>query len=179
MFISAVDMTIVNVALPDISEDLNAGIGELQWVLDAFLVALAGLLLLGSGLADRFGRKKVFLAGMAGFGIASILCAVAPYPYALIAARALMGATAACVLPPALSLIAVMFPPEERPQALGVWAAVAGVGLVLGPVLGGVLVHEIGWEAVFLVNVPVTALVVPAGLAWQPESTRPLSLIHI
>jgi MFS transporter, DHA2 family, multidrug resistance protein len=173
MFISAVDMTIVNVALPDISEDLNAGIGELQWVLDAFLVALAGLLLLGSGLADRFGRKRVFLAGMAGFGIASILCAVAPYPYALIAARALMGAAAACVLPPALSLIAVMFPPEERPQALGVWAAVAGAGLVLGPVLGGLLVHEIGWEAVFLVNVPVTALVVPAGLAWLPESTRP------
>jgi MFS transporter, DHA2 family, multidrug resistance protein len=173
MFISAVDMTIVNVALPDISEDLNAGIGELQWVLDAFLVSLAGLLLLGSGLADRFGRKRVFLAGMAAFGIASVLCALAPYPYALIAARALMGAAAACVLPPALSLIAVMFPPEERAQALGVWAAVAGAGLVIGPVVGGILVHEIGWEAVFLVNVPVAAVVVPAGLAWLPESTRP------
>jgi EmrB/QacA subfamily drug resistance transporter len=173
MFISAVDMTIVNVALPDISEDLNAGIGELQWVLDAFLVALAGLLLLGSGLADRFGRKRVFLAGMAGFGVASVLCALAPYPYALIGARALMGAAAACVLPPALSLIAVMFPPEERAQALGVWAAVAGAGLVIGPVLGGILVHEIGWEAVFLVNVPVAAIVVPAGLAVLPESTRP------
>ena len=115
MFISAIDMTIVNVALPDISEDLNAGIGELQWVLDAFLVALAGLLLLGSGLADRFGRKRVFLAGMAGFGVASCLCAIAPNPAALIGARVLMGAAAACVLPPALSLIAVMFPPEERP----------------------------------------------------------------
>jgi MFS transporter, DHA2 family, multidrug resistance protein len=173
MFISAVDLTIVNVALPDISQDLGAGIGELQWVLDAFLVALAGLLLLGSGLADRFGRKRVFLAGMAAFGVASVLCALAPYPYALIAARALMGAAAACVLPPALSLIAVMFPPEERPQALGVWAAVAGAGLVIGPVLGGILVHEIGWEAVFLVNVPVAAIVVPAGLAVLPESTRP------
>jgi DHA2 family multidrug resistance protein-like MFS transporter len=173
MFISAVDMTIVNVALPDISEDLNAGIGELQWVLDAFLVALAGLLLMGSGLADRFGRKRVFLAGMAGFGVASVLCALAPYPVALIGARALMGAAAACVLPPALSLIAVMFPPEERPQALGVWAAVAGVGLVLGPVLGGLLVREVGWEAVFLVNVPVAVLVVPVGLAVLPESTRP------
>ena len=173
MFISAVDMTIVNVALPDISEDLNAGIGELQWVLDAFLVALAGLLLLGSGLADRFGRKRVFLAGMAGFGVASCLCAIAPYPVALIGARALMGAAAACVLPPALSLIAVMFPPEERPQALGVWAAVAGLGLVLGPLLGGVLVKEVGWQAVFLVNVPVAILVVLAGRAVLPESTRP------
>ena len=173
MFISAVDMTIVNVALPDISQDLNAGVGKLQWVLDAFLVALAGLLLLGSGLADRFGRKRIFLVGMAAFGVASILCALAPSPIALIGARALMGASAACVLPPALSLIAVMFPPAERPAALGVWAAVAGAGLVIGPLLGGVLVREVGWEAVFLVNVPVAVLVVPAGLRVLPESTRP------
>jgi EmrB/QacA subfamily drug resistance transporter len=173
MFISAVDMTIVNVALPAISEDLNAGVGELQWVIDAFLVALAGLLLVGSGLADRFGRRRVFVGGMAAFGVTSVLCALAPSTITLIAARALMGASAACVLPPALSLIAVMFPPEERPRALGVWAGVAGVGLVVGPVLGGVLVHEIGWEAVFLVNVPVAALVVPIGRRVLPESTRP------
>jgi MFS transporter, DHA2 family, multidrug resistance protein len=173
MFISAVDMTIVNVALPAISEDLNAGVGELQWVIDAFLVALAGLLLVGSGLADRFGRRRVFVGGMAAFGVTSVLCALAPSTITLIAARALMGASAACVLPPALSLIAVMFPPEERPRALGVWAAVAGVGLVVGPVLGGVLVHEIGWQAVFLVNVPVAALVVPIGRRVLPESTRP------
>jgi DHA2 family multidrug resistance protein-like MFS transporter len=173
MFISAVDMTIVNVALPAISEDLNAGVGELQWVIDGFLVALAGLLLVGSGLADRFGRRKVFLAGMAGFSAASVLCALAPSPVLLIAARALMGAAAACVLPPALSLIAVMFPPEERARALGVWAGYAGVGLVLGPFLGGLLVHEIGWQAVFLVNVPVAVGIVPAGLRVLPESTRP------
>jgi MFS transporter, DHA2 family, multidrug resistance protein len=173
IFISAVDMTIVNVALPDISEDLDAGVGELQWVIAGFLVALAGLLLAGSGLADRFGRKRVFLAGMTGFGAASVLCALAPSPVALIGARVLMGAAAACVLPPALSLIAVMFPPEERPRALGVWAGVGGVGLVVGPLLGGVLVHAIGWEAVFLVNVPVALAVVPAGLRVLPESTRP------
>jgi DHA2 family multidrug resistance protein-like MFS transporter len=173
MFISAVDMTIVNVALPAISEDLNAGVGELQWVIDAFLVALAGLLLVGSGLADRFGRRRVFVGGMAAFGVASVLCALAPSPITLIGARALMGAAAACILPPALSLIAVMFPPEERPRALGVWASVAGIGLVLGPVLGGLLVHEIGWQAVFLVNVPVAILVVPIGRRVLPESTRP------
>jgi MFS transporter, DHA2 family, multidrug resistance protein len=173
MFISAVDMTVVNVALPDISEDLNAGVGELQWVLDGFLVALAGLLLVGSGLADRFGRKRVFLAGMTGFGAASVLCALAPGPVALIGARGLMGAAAACVLPPALSLIAVMFPPEERPKALGVWAAVAAAGLAVGPVLGGLLVRAVGWEAVFLINVPAVLVVVPAGLKLLPESTRP------
>jgi MFS transporter, DHA2 family, multidrug resistance protein len=173
MFISAVDMTIVNVALPDIAEELDAGVGELQWVIDAFLVALAGLLLMGSGLADRFGRKRIFLSGMAAFAAASVLCALAPSAVALIGARALMGAAAACVLPPALSLIAVMFPPEERPKALGVWAAVAGIGLVIGPVLGGVLVREVGWEAVFLVNVPVALFVVPAGMRFLPESTRP------
>ena len=183
MFISAVDMTIVNVALPEISQDLNAGVGELQWVLAAFLVALAGLLLVGSGLADRFGRKRVFLGGMAAFAAASVLCALAPSPAALIAARALMGAAATCVLPPALSLIAVMFPPEERPRALGIWAAVAGAGLVLGPVLGGLLVREVGWEAVFLVNVPVAFVVVPTGLRVLPESTRagtpPLDLLGV
>ena len=173
MFISAVDMTIVNVALPTISEDLNAGVGELQWVLDGFLVSLAGLLLLGSGLADRFGRKRVFLSGMGAFGAASVLCALAPSPIALIGARALMGAAAACVLPPALSLIAVMFPPAERTRALGAWAGVAGVGLALGPLLGGVLVSAVGWEAVFLVNVPVALVVVPAGLRVLPEATRP------
>jgi DHA2 family multidrug resistance protein-like MFS transporter len=173
MFISAVDMTIVNVALPDIAGDLDAGVGELQWVIDAFLVALAGLLLVGSGLADRFGRKRVFLSGMAAFAVSSVLCALAPSAVALIGARALMGAAAACVLPPALSLIAVMFPPEERPKALGVWAAAAGIGLVIGPVLGGILVREVGWQAVFLVNVPVALFVVPVGLRVLPESTRP------
>ena len=173
MFISAVDMTIVNVALPSISEELNAGVGELQWVLDAFLVALAGLLLVGSGLADRFGRKRVFLAGMTGFAVASVLCALAPSPLALIGARGLMGAAASCVLPPALSLIAVMFPPEERADALGIWAGVAGIGFAVGPVLGGLLVHEVGWQAVFLVNVPVAVIVVPVGLRILPESTRP------
>ncbi len=166
-------MTVVNVALPDISEDLNAGVGELQWVLAGFLVALAGLLLVGSGLADRFGRKRVFVAGMTGFGVASVLCALATSPAALIGARVLMGAATAGVLPPALSLIAVMFPPEERPRALSVWAAVAAAGLAVGPVLGGLLVREVGWEAVFLINVPAVLVVVPAGLRFLPESTRP------
>ena len=173
MFISAMDMTIVNVALPDMSNDLDAGIGELQWVLDAFLVALAGLLLVGSGLADRFGRRTVFLSGFVGFASASVLTAASQTVGEVIAARVLMGVAAACVLPPALSLLAVLFPPELRPKALGIWSAVAGIGLALGPVAGGVLVDVAGWRWVFLVNVPFVLLAAPLGLRWLPESRRP------
>jgi EmrB/QacA subfamily drug resistance transporter len=173
MFISAIDMTIVNVALPDMSKDLGAGIGELQWVLDAFLVVLAGLLLAGSGLADRFGRRKVFLLGFVGFAVTSVLAAASQTVGEVIAARALMGAAAACVLPPALSLLAVLFAPELRPKALGIWAAVAGVALALGPVVGGVLVDVAGWRWVFLVNVPFVLVAAPLGLRWLPESRRP------
>jgi EmrB/QacA subfamily drug resistance transporter len=173
MFISAMDMTIVNVALPDMSNDLDAGIGELQWVLDAFLVSLAGLLLVGSGLADRFGRRRVFLAGFVGFAAASVLTAAAQTVGEVIAARVLMGVAASCVLPPALSLLAVLFPPELRPKAVGIWSAVAGFGLALGPVAGGVLVEVAGWRWVFLVNVPFVLLAAPLGLRWLPESRRP------
>jgi EmrB/QacA subfamily drug resistance transporter len=173
MFISAMDMTIVNVALPDMSNDLDAGIGELQWVLDAFLVSLAGLLLVGGGLAERFGRRRVFLCGFVGFAAASVLTAASQTVGEVIAARALMGMAAACVLPPALSLLAVLFPPGLRPKALGVWSAVAGLGLALGPVAGGVLVDVAGWRWVFLVNVPFVLLAAPLGLRWLPESRRP------
>src|SRR4051794_7008785 len=114
MFISAMDMTIVNVALPDISADLGAGIGELQWVLDGFLVCLAGLLLVGSGLADRFGRRRVLPVGLAGFAVASVLAELAATPPALIGSRVLMGAAAACILPPALSVAVGLQPPGHR-----------------------------------------------------------------
>jgi EmrB/QacA subfamily drug resistance transporter len=173
MFISAMDMTIVNVALPDMSDDLNAGIGELQWVLDAFLVSVAGLLLVGNGLADRFGRRRVFLWGLVGFAITSALAAASQTVGEVIAARALMGVAASCVLPPALSLLTVLFPPELRPKAAGIWSGVAGVGLALGPVIGGVLVDAASWRWVFLVNVPFVLLAVPLGLRWLPESRRP------
>jgi len=173
IFMSAMDMTIVNVALPDISNDLDAGIGELQWVLDAFLISLAGLLLAGNGLADRFGRRRVFVSGLVGFAVASVLAAAAQSVGGLIAARVLMGVAAACVLPPALSLLAVLFPPELRPKATGVWSAVGGIGLAVGPVAGGLLVEVADWRWVFLVNVPFVLVAVPFGLRWLPESRRP------
>jgi EmrB/QacA subfamily drug resistance transporter len=167
------DMTIVNVALPDMSNDLDAGIGELQWVLDAFLASLAGLLLVGSGLADRFGRRRVFLSGLLGFAAASVLTAAAQTVGEVIAARVLMGVAAACVLPPALSLLAVLFPPELRPKAVGIWSAVGGVELALGPIVGGVLVDAAGWRWVFLVNVPFVVLAAALELRSLPESRRP------
>lgn len=173
MFVSAVDMTIVNVALPDISSDLGASIGELQWVVDGFLVALAGLLVLASGVADRFGRRRVFVLGFGAFGVASALAAIAPSLATLVGARVLMGAAAAFVLPPALSLMAVMFEAEERPRALAVWAMAAGLGVGIGPVLGGVLVNVAGWPAVFLVNVPAVLAVLAIGPGLLPESRRP------
>ena len=173
IFISAMDMTIVNVALPDMSNDLGAGIGELQWVLDAYLISLAGLLLVGNGLADRFGRRRVFLYGLVGFAVASVLAAASQAVGGVIASRALMGAAAACVMPPALSLVAVLFPPELRAKAAGIWSAVGGLGLALGPVVGGALVDLAGWRWVFLVNVPFALLAVPLGLRWLPESRRP------
>ncbi len=142
-------------------------------MIDGFLVCLAGMLLVGSGLADRFGRRRMFLLGLAGFGAASLLAAASQNVAELIAARVLMGAAAACVLPPALSLIAVMFSAEERPRALAVWTSVAGVGFALGPVLGGVLVQSVGWQAVFLVNVPVVIAALPLGALSLPESRRP------
>ena len=173
MVISAIDMTIVNVALPDISRELDATLGELQWVLDGFLVALAGMLAVASGVADRFGRRRVFLAGMAAFGATSVLCALAPTPLALIGARVLMGASIAFVLPPALSLLTVMFEPAERPRALGIWTMAAGIAMALGPVLGGALIAAVGWPGVFLVNVPVAVVAIPLGLRWLPESRKP------
>jgi MFS family permease len=120
MFISAVDTTIVNVALPEISRDLHAAESELQWVMDSFLIALGGFLLVGSGSADRFGRKRVFLSGFTAFALASVLAAVSATAQELIVARVLMGLAATCVLPPALALLAVMFEPAERARALGI-----------------------------------------------------------
>jgi EmrB/QacA subfamily drug resistance transporter len=173
MFVSSVDTTIVNVALPEISRDLDASTAELQWVMDAYLVALAGLLLVTSGLADRFGRRRLFLMGFALFAAGSIGAAFATSGGTLIAARAVMGAGAAAILPTALSLIAVLFEPEQRSRAIGIWSAVAGLGAALGPVLGGVLVEAAGWQAVFLVNVPFALVAIPVGRLVLPESTRP------
>jgi EmrB/QacA subfamily drug resistance transporter len=173
VFISTVDTTVVNVALPDIASDLDATTADLQWVMDAYTIALAGLILLGGGLADRFGRKRIFITGLTLFALTSLLATFADSSVELIAYRALMGIGAALIMPPALSLIAVIFPPETRRVALSIWSVIAGAGVALGPVIGGLLLDNFWWGSAFLVNVPVALVTVVAAFVLLPESRRP------
>jgi EmrB/QacA subfamily drug resistance transporter len=149
------DNTVVNVALPSISRDLGAGFSELQWIVDAYVLAFASLLLTGGILGDRYGRKRMFLTGLSVFTLFSLLCGLAASPSQLIAARALQGVGGALLIPGTLSIITVTFPPHERAKALGIWAGVSGIALALGPTLGGWMVEHLGWESVFFLNVPI------------------------
>jgi EmrB/QacA subfamily drug resistance transporter len=169
-----IDNTIVNVALPTLVRDLRADVSELQWVVDAYTLVFAALLLLAGTLGDRYGRRRTLLWGLAVFGAASAGAAFAGGVDALIAARAVMGAGAAFIMPATLSLlISVFTDPRERATAIGIWAATAGVGVALGPVVGGVLLDHFGWGSIFLVNVPLTALALVAGRRLLPESRDP------
>src|SRR5438874_6257568 len=172
-FTISLDITITNVALPFIAKDLGANTTTLQWVVDAYNITLAGLLLLGGGLADRFGRKKVFLAGYAVFGVACALAAFSSSTGGLVAARALMGVGAAGVIAPALAILAVLFPPDERGPAVAAWAMFGAAGLATGPIAGGLLLDHFWWGSVFLVNLPAVVVGVVVGIRVIPESRRP------
>ncbi len=173
LFIGQIDITIVNIALPSIAADLDATTSDLQWTVDAYLVMLAGFVLFGGGLADRFGRKGVFMTGLALFGAASLGATFATEPGHLIAARAFMGLGAALFFPPALSMLATIFAPGERARAVAVWAAVGGIATALGPVVGGVLLSRYWWGSVFLVNVPVVVAALVGAALLIPTSRRP------
>src|SRR4051812_15532095 len=171
-----VDNTIVNVALPTLVRELDADVSELQWVVDAYTLAFAGLLLLAGTLGDRLGRRRTLLAGLAVFGLASAAAAFAGGVELLIAERAVMGAGAAFIMPATLSLIVSVFAdPAERATAVGIWAATAGLGVALGPVLGGVLLDRFWWGSIFIVNVPLCALAIAVGRRVIPESRDPLA----
>lgn len=170
---AGIDSTITNVALPFISTQLDAGTNGLQWVVDAYTVTLAGMLVLGGAAADRYGRRRVFLGGFTIFGLASLLAAFSPSTEVLITARALMGLGAAGVVAPSLAILAVLYPPEERGRAISTFAVVGATGLAVGPILGGVLLDHFWWGSVFLVNVPLVAVALVVGRRVLPESRKP------
>ncbi len=168
--VAGIDMTITNVALPFIGRALDAPTNELQWTVDAYTITLAGLLVLGGGLADRYGRKRLFLLSFTLFGIACLCAAMSTGIEQLIASRALMGVGAAGFTAPALAIIATMYPPEQRGGAIGVFVVLGAAGLAIGPIAGGILLDHFWWGSVFLVNVPIVALGVIVGAFTIPES---------
>ena len=154
------DQTIVNVALPSIRSSLNGSLAEQQWVVEAYLLTLSSLLLLGGSLGDVLGRRRVFQAGLIGFGVCSVVCALAPSSEVLIAARAVQGVAGALLVPSSLALILDTFEPGERAAAIGTWTAWTGVATVIGPLGGGALVEATSWRWIFLINpIPVTITV--------------------
>lgn len=167
------DNTIVNVALPPIQRELGVDPGNLLWVVNAYVLALASLILVGGTLGDRYGRKRVFLVGLAIFTAMSAACALSPDESALIAARAAQGVGAALVAPLSLSILADAYPPERRTSAIGIWAAAAGLGFGAGPVIGGILVELFSWSAVFWVNVPIGIIGLVLVSAGVRESRNP------
>ncbi|MFI2202834.1 MFS transporter [Streptomyces sp. NPDC020192] len=164
------DSTVVNVALPRIGRDLGASLAALQWTVNAYMVTLAGLILLGGSLGDHYGRRKIFVLGVVWFAAASLLCGLALNPAMLIAARALQGIGGALLTPGSLALIQASFHPDDRSQAVGLWSGFGGIGAAVGPFLGGWLVTGPGWRWVFLLNVPLALLCVPVALRHVPES---------
>ncbi|MGW1957007.1 MFS transporter [Streptomyces sp. NPDC001920] len=174
MFLVGVDTTIVNVGLPEIGHGLGVSTRGLEWIVDAYTVVLASLLIVSGALADRFGRRRVFQCGLVVFGLASLACSLAPSFGALVAARAVQGIGASMLSPVALAIVVNAMPdPRERARAIGIWASVFGLSMAAGPVTGGALIAAFGWRSVFWINVPVvvTALVLVA--VFVPESRGP------
>jgi EmrB/QacA subfamily drug resistance transporter len=154
--VAFLDSTVVNVALPAIQEDLDTGLAGQQWVVEAYMLALVALLLVGGSLGDLYGRKRLFEIGLVGFGVTSILCAIAPTDEALIGFRALQGATGALLVPGSLAILAAAFEGEARGKAVGLWTAWSGISTLVGPAGGGLLI-ELDWRWIFWVNVPLIA----------------------
>ncbi|WP_203826233.1 DHA2 family efflux MFS transporter permease subunit [Actinoplanes palleronii] len=168
-----IDATVVNLALPELGRDLGASAAGLQWTINGYALSLASLILVGGSLGDRFGRKRVFMAGVAWFAVASLLCGLAPKVEMLVAARVLQGIGGALLTPGALAILEASFAPGDRARAIGAWSGLGGIGGALGPFLGGWLLEFGSWRFLFLINVPVAALVLWVAARHVPESRDP------
>lgn len=173
-FMVLLDNTIVGAALPDMQHRLHTGLTGLQWIVDAYVLLVAMLLLSGGVFADRFGRKRVYLTGVAVFTVASVVCSLAPSVGWLVAGRVLQGIGAAALSPASLALLVAACPvPQERIRAIGLWAGFSGLGMAVGPVAGGMLTDVFGWPAIFLVNLPIGVVLLVVGLRSLDETRNP------
>jgi EmrB/QacA subfamily drug resistance transporter len=170
LFMIMLDNTVVNVALPTIQRDLGAGLSQLEWIVSGYALTFAALMLTGGKLADLFGRRRVFVIGLAVFSGSSLACALAPSAGFLIGARIVQGAGAALMNPATLSIITATFPPRERGAAIGIWAGVSALALAIGPLVGGLLTEHVGWSAIFYINVPIGVLAIAASFLLIDES---------
>jgi EmrB/QacA subfamily drug resistance transporter len=164
----AVDATVVNVALPAIADDLGGGLAGQQWVANAYLLTLSALILVSGSLSDLYGERRVFTLGVAGFGVASLLCALAPTVELLIVARALQGVSGALLTPASLAIIVAVFPENERGAAIGSWTAWGGIGYLAGPIIGGQIIDSVSWRWVFALNVPLVLLTLGLARSYVP-----------
>jgi EmrB/QacA subfamily drug resistance transporter len=174
LFMTYLDSTILNVALPTLARDLHASLSALQWVADAYLLVITSALMIAGSTADRIGRKRLFLLGLAGFSLGSLLCSVAPSAGWLIALRMLQALGGSMLTPVSLSIVRNVFTDtRERAHALGIWSGVFGLAVACGPVVGGILVSEAGWRSVFWLNVPIGVCMIIAARRYLPESRAP------
>src|SRR5712691_1054564 len=170
---AALDATVVGIALPAIGRDFHAGVTSVQWVVDAYTLTLAGLLLLGGTLGDSYGRRKLFVIGTIWFAVASLLCGLAPDAPVLIAARALQGVGGALLTPGSLAILQASFAEDDRSAAIGAWSGLGGVATAIGPFLGGWLIGAVSWRLVFFINLPLAVAVVAIAARHVPETKAP------
>jgi len=171
LFLVTMDVTIVNVALPSIRRDLHASVSALQWAIDGYTVVIASFLMLAGSTADRLGRRRVFQAGLALFSLGSFLCSLAPTALALVLCRMIQALGGSMLNPVAMSIIVNTFiDPKERARAIGIWGAVVGISMAVGPVLGGVLTQTLGWRSIFWINVPIALAAIALTATFVPES---------
>jgi DHA2 family multidrug resistance protein-like MFS transporter len=173
VFVVSIDSTVLNVALPTLGRELHASTSALQWMVDAYSLALAGFLLLAGSLSDRFGRKRLLVIGLLLFGAASLAAVFSQEAWQLIAARAVMGIGASAFMPGTLSILVHVFSEKSRPKAIGIWGAVTALGAVIGPLVGGALLQHFWWGSLYLVNVIVVGVAVLGAMVLVPESSDP------